>query len=129
MATLEVQNADTAALRILMIEDNDTDYLLLHRYIRKTWPAAICGRAARRAEVIDTLTQHWNLIITDYHLIDIEGSELLGTIAAKHPNTPCVILSGSILELREIDAPPNVFSRLEKGDYAGLSAALASDWQ
>jgi len=116
-------------LNVLIIEDNDTDYLLMQRYIGKLWPASVCVRAATRAEVVAVLLLQWDLIITDYHLIDIEGDELISTISEKQSLTPCLILSGSIDELRQIDLPANIFCRLEKGDYSGLMAALKGDWQ
>lgn len=129
MSTFDDKIADTTMLNVLIIEDNDTDYLLMQRYIGKLWPASVCVRAATRAEVVAVLLLQWDLIITDYHLIDIEGDELISTISEKQSLTPCLILSGSIDELRQIDVPANIFCRLEKGDYSGLMAALKGDWQ
>lgn len=114
--------------RVLIVEDNDADYLLLRRQVIKLLTPSICSRAATRAELSAALVQDWELIITDYHLPDIEREELLDTIARAHPRTPCLVLSGSAYELEKVAAPDNVFSKLEKGDLAGLRSALNSDW-
>jgi hypothetical protein len=75
-----------------------------------------------------TLPGQWDLIITDYHLLDIQESELLAMIAASQPQTRCILWSGSMYELVDIDLPSNVMCKLEKGDYAGLNQALANSW-
>lgn len=114
--------------RVLIVEDNDADYLLLRRQVVKLLAPPICSRAATRAELSTALMQDWELIITDYHLPDIERKELLDAIARAHPRTPCLVLSGSSYELEDVAAPGNVFAKLEKGDFAGLRSALNGDW-
>lgn len=113
-------------MRILIAEDNDTDAMLLQRHLRKLWPQCECTCAARRSELEPALAQSWDIIISDYHLLDIEGDELLARIAATQPNTPCLLLSGSLYEILDIDVPHNVFAKLEKGDHAALDMALAT---
>lgn len=113
-------------MRILIAEDNDTDALLLQRHLRKLWPHCEWLCAARRSELEPALAQRWDLIISDYHLLDIEGDELLARLAATQAETPCMLLSGSLYEIRDIDVPHNIFAKLEKGDYTALDAALAT---
>ena len=111
-------------LRGLIIEDNDTDYLLLERHLQKMLPTISCVRAENRAQVTAALTQPIDLIVTDYHLLDIEGNELLTTITGAQGNTPCILLSGSLYELDQVAAPHNVTAKLEKGDIPALRSAL-----
>lgn len=113
-------------MRILIAEDNETDAMLLQRHVRKFWPLCEYSCATRRSELEPALMQSWDLIISDYHLLDIEGDELLARIATMQPNTPCLLLSGSLYEIRDIDVPHNVFAKLEKGDHAALDIALGT---
>lgn len=110
--------------RVLIIEDNETDCLLLQRFLAKRWANCEIDVADRRAQLDTTLMQDWDLIISDYHLLDIEGDELLQRIQATQPATPCLLMSGSLYEIRNIPVPENVFAKLEKGDYDALDAAL-----
>ena len=114
------------APQVLIIEDNETDYLLLERQLKKYLAPSHIQRAAARDELPAALARPWDLIVTDYHLPAIEGRELLETIAAAQPATPCLLLSGSS-EAALRDAPPaNVVAVVEKGDHAALRAALAN---
>ncbi len=110
--------------RVLIIEDNETDCLLLQRFLGKRWAHCDIEVADRREQLDTTLMQHWDLIISDYHLLDIEGDELLHRIYAEQPATPCLLMSGSLYEIRDIAVPGNVFAKLEKGDYDALDDAL-----
>jgi response regulator RpfG family c-di-GMP phosphodiesterase len=114
--------------RVLVAEDHDTDFLLLNRHIKKHWPGCESARAGSRAELEVALAKSWDLIITDYHLLDIQERELLDLIAAMQPQTRCILWSGSMYELIDIDLPRNIVCKLEKGDYVGLNHALASNW-
>jgi two-component system sensor histidine kinase UhpB len=114
-------------LSVLIVEDCDTDYLLVERRLKK-WLSGVrvrCERAAARPELIAMLAQRWDLVITDYHLPDIEGAELLDAISIVQSNTPCIVMSGSAPELRAIAATKNL-EAVEKGDSQGLHAALTS---
>lgn len=108
----------------LIIEDNDTDYLLLERHLQKMLPSFSCVRAENRAQVSAALTQPLDLIVTDYHLLDIEGNELLSAIAGAQAKTPCILLSGSLYELDKVAAPGNVIAKIEKGDIPALRSAV-----
>lgn len=119
----------TAMQRILIVEDSDSDYLLLARQVGKSLHPCACVRAGNRSELVSALAQSWDLIITDFHLPDIEGQELVTTIAAARPDTPCLLLSGSMEGLDRVGVPSTVFRIMEKGDNAGLQAALLGSWR
>ncbi len=122
-------NAGYKLLNILIVEDNETDYLLLLRQVKLALIDVTCARAENRAELQQALTQDWHLIITDFHLPDIEENELLNTIAAAHAETPCIVLSGSVTNLQNIPMPANVFDCIEKGNHQALHTALTRHWQ
>lgn len=119
---------DHGTLDVLLVEDNDSDYLLLSRQIRKMLAPRRCERASNRAELQTTLSGEWGLIITDLHLPDVEEEALLDMIEASQPHTPCLILSGSSQEIDRFGVHRNVFRVIEKGQSAALQAALAGPW-
>jgi CheY-like chemotaxis protein len=114
------------AISILVVEDNDTDFLLLQRQLLKLLPSSTCKRAINRSELIELLQHPYDLIVSDYHLPDIEGENLLLLIAQSHFNTPCLLLSGSIESVTSLDTPAHVQARLQKGDTAALRAAVVA---
>lgn len=116
-------------LQVLIVEDTDTDYLLLERKVQKLLAPMACARAANRSELTALLQQPWDIIISDYHLQDIEGEALLTLIEQRHRNTPCILLSGSIDNLITLDLPDNVIARIEKGNSEALRAALLGPWR
>lgn len=115
---------DRAALRLLLIEDSDTDFLLLERKMLKSFAPAHITRAANGTELADALKYNYDLIISDFHLPGAEGEALLMTIANAHPATPCILMSGSSYELSSVWTPASVIAKLEKGDTTALRAAL-----
>ena len=56
------------SLRVLIVEDNDADYLLLRRQVVKWLASSHCSRARTRAELLAELAREWELIIADCHL-------------------------------------------------------------
>lgn len=128
MSSPESPSNTTSLPRVLVAEDHDTDFLLVNRHIRKLWPGCETGRAAGRAELTTALAQSWDLIVTDYHLIDIQEHELLELICSMQPHTRCILWSGSMYELVDAELPPNIICKLEKGDYASLVKCLEESW-
>lgn len=113
-------------LRVLIVEDNDTDFLLTQRQLKKLLSIETLARASCRAELTAALLSPLDLIVTDYHLPDIEGRDLLAAIAAAQAQTPCLVLSGSMPESERAGMPATIVAMLEKGDFEGFSAALKS---
>lgn len=128
MSPPESPSTPTSLPRVLVAEDHDTDFLLLNRHIKKQWPGCDTARAGDRAELTAALAKPWDLIITDYHLLDIQEHELLALIAATQPQTRCILWSGSMYELVDTELPPNIICKLEKGDYASLVKCLEESW-
>jgi CheY-like chemotaxis protein len=109
---------------ILIVEDCDTDHLLLERQLQKLLSSVECKRAANRNELVEMLQSPWDFIVSDYHLADIEGEDLLRLIAQSHFDTPCLLLSGSVESVTSLDTPAHVHARLQKGDNAALRSAV-----
>jgi CheY-like chemotaxis protein len=109
---------------ILIAEDCDTDYMLLEHQLKKLLLSVECERAANRRELTDLLRRRWDFIVSDYHLSDIEGEDLLSLVAQNHFDAPCLILSGLIESVPSIDALPNVRACIQKGDRAAFRNAV-----
>lgn len=125
---MDTEAGPPPTLQILIVEDTDTDYLLLERKVQKLLEPKACVRAANRRELVEFLLQPWDLIISDYHLQDIEGEALVTLIEQSHRHTPCILLSGSIDSLVTLNLPDNVFARIEKGNNVALRDALLGVW-
>jgi CheY-like chemotaxis protein len=121
---MTVEIAPTKITQLLLVEDSDTDFLLLEWHVQKMLAAIQVTRAANREELIASLQHDYDLIITDFHLPGAEGEALLTLITNAQRKTPCLLLSGSSDELNGIQTPVNVLAKIEKGDHQTLRAAL-----
>jgi len=122
MATT-ISNSEGAdpPVRILVVEDSDTDFLLLERQLLRLFSRCDLHRANRRGELLAALAENWDVVVSDGHLPDIEGAELVALIGTAA--VPCVLVSGSLSALQALTLPPG-FVALEKGDHARLRAVL-----
>ncbi|MET0377534.1 MAG: hypothetical protein ABW049_00980 [Spongiibacteraceae bacterium] len=124
MSNSQQARAKKSVINVLVVEDNDTDFLLIQRKLLKLLTPTIIDRATNRNELHVALLAARDLIVTDYHLADIEERELITAIHAAQPATPCLILSGSIDHIDARDLQENVIAVIEKGDSAALEKAL-----
>lgn len=112
-----------AIKNLLIVEDSDSDFLLTRRKMIKLLEPVSIDRARNRSELIRTLLSPRDLIVTDLNLGDIDGAELLKAIHNAQPDSPCLVLTGS-LEYATTDLPANVLGVVEKGDYYALEQVL-----
>jgi CheY-like chemotaxis protein len=83
------------ALKILLVDDHDE--------VRGTTAAVLeelghqVTEAANGAEALATLKNGesgWDLLISDYAMPELSGTELVHELRKVHPNLPCVIITG-----------------------------------
>jgi len=83
---------------ILVIEDNEADFLLVQRRLRKD---DIQGRM-QRVDNLDALEQalsdEWQVILYDYRIPGLKFGDALGLIKARRPSLPVILVSGTIDE-------------------------------
>lgn len=83
---------------ILVIEDNEADFLLVQRRLRRD---DIQGRM-QRVDNLDALEQalsdNWQVILYDYRIPGLKFGDALGLIKARRPNLPVILVSGTIDE-------------------------------
>jgi PAS domain S-box-containing protein len=87
------------ALKILVIEDVESDYLILERHIRRSTLEADLRWARNREELDAELADSaLDLVISDYKMIGLHFHEILGIIKETLPDVPVILLSGSVGE-------------------------------
>jgi two-component system, cell cycle sensor histidine kinase and response regulator CckA len=96
---------DKTRLRLLHLEDNRRDALLAADQLKYEWPACEIIQVASRQEFTAALHElPFDVIISDYTLVDFDGRVAL-TLAREHrPEVPFIFFSGTIGEERAVEA-------------------------
>ena len=87
-----------AQLKILMIEDVLTDFMLVERYLRQHTIIDECKRVSSNAELTAALTGTWHILLSDYNVPGMDIRATLLTVKSQHPELPIILVSGSIGE-------------------------------
>ncbi|MGL6073986.1 MAG: response regulator [Fimbriiglobus sp.] len=86
-------------LRILLIEDNPDDELLLRRELRKGGLTVDAERVETVEELRTALRQDsWDLVISDYCLPTCNGIDTLAVVRRMQPQLPFILISGTVGE-------------------------------
>ena len=112
-------------LKILVIEDSTSDYLLLERFLRQQDFAAEFTRVCNKAELDAALSEKWDVVLSDYSVPGMDFHATLQQIHVQWPDLPVIIVSGSLTEEMAADLlrqGPTDF--LLKGHLARLPAAI-----
>ena len=85
------------SLRVLVVEDDETDALLILREIRKCGFDPVSERVYDRASMIAALDrQGWDIVLADQSLPQFSAVEALQIVKARGLDAPFVIVSGMI---------------------------------
>lgn len=90
-------NQDDHAYRILVVEDNLADYVLVQELIAEkiVTPIIELSRTFREAKHILTATDHhFNVVILDLSLPDSQGEALIHEMISLCPTIPIIVLTG-----------------------------------
>ena len=99
----------TAITRIFIVEDDDW-YREFLQYILSLNPDHEVSAFASGREMLENMHRQPHIITVDYHLPDINGSELLTRIKEQQPDSDCIVIS----EQHSIDT---VVELLKNGAY------------
>jgi PAS domain S-box-containing protein len=92
-------------LRILHLEDNPADVVLVQDQLAHDGLAAKITVVVRREEFVRMLgVGTWDLVLADYRLPDFSGLDALKQVREKFPLMPFILLSGVIGELAAIES-------------------------
>ena len=88
--------ARTKQKQLLLVDDNSLTLLSLHAMLK------VGGNGWRVVAVPDGHTaldeierQHFDLVVTDYQMPDMNGLELLAAVRQRQPETPVIMLTGN----------------------------------
>ncbi len=90
-------------LRLLLVEDSDSDMLLLLHELRKGGFDVSYVRVDTVDDFRSVLQQDWHLVISDYSLPTMTAEDVLTVLAAERPYLPCIVMSGTIAEEAAVD--------------------------
>ena len=92
-------------LRILHLEDNPADALLVRDLLEHDGLAVEIRLAQNRAEFLAALpAASWDVLISDYKLPDFTGLDALKIVRVQFPRLPFILMSGTIGELAAIES-------------------------
>jgi len=95
----------TSTLRILHLEDDPADAMLVRDQFANDELAAEVRNVSTRAAFVEALAEGgWDLVLADYRLPDFTGLDALKLVRGKFPTVPFILMSGTIGEQAAIDS-------------------------
>jgi PAS domain S-box-containing protein len=91
-------------LRILHLEDNPADTVLVRDQLQAEGVTAEVSNVANRAAFVQALEKKWDLVIADYKLPDFTGLDALKIVREKYPALPFILMSGTLGELAAVES-------------------------
>jgi len=111
-------------LRVLHLEDNDEDHALVAIHLRRGGINADIERVDNEQDLIQALTQDWDLILSDYNLPGYSGLAALDRVRSMGKLVPFILVSGEIGEDIAVQAMRNgANDYLLKSNLARLAPA------
>lgn len=93
------------SLRVLIVEDSESDTELLLRILRDAGYDPSHERVETVAGMNAALDgREWDIVIADYTMPRFDGIEALGLVRKKRPDIPFIFVSGTIGEERAVQA-------------------------
>ena len=86
-------------LNLLLVEDSESDALLIERALRRDGLEVVCTRVDARAALEAALErQAWDAILSDYQLPGFTGFEVVHRVQARGLDCPLILVSGMLGE-------------------------------
>jgi len=113
-------------LHILIVEDNEDDYLLLVRELRRGGYDPVAERVDTPAAMRSALAQRtWDLVISDYVMPGFSGLAALAVLRESGQDLPFIVISGNIGEDIAVQAmKAGAHDYIIKGNMARLIPAI-----
>ncbi|MGB3143164.1 MAG: PAS domain S-box protein [Maribacter sp.] len=90
-------NQDTSAYKILIIEDNSGDLLLIQDYLDeyfKSYNQTAAKSFSNAKEILSSQKNHFDIILLDLSLPDLDGMNLVDAMIPLALDTPLILLTG-----------------------------------
>ena len=91
-------------LRVLFVEDNPDDVVLIARELQRAGFTVDPHRVETAEEMEQALESAWDFVIADHVLPAFSGREALRMLDERHLDLPCIIVSGRSDEQVAVDA-------------------------
>ena len=85
-------------LRVLVLEDNENDFVLLARELKRGFGEVELRRVQDPAGLGTALEEPWDLLISDWSMPHLSALEALGMLRDLDLDIPFLIVSGTIAE-------------------------------
>jgi signal transduction histidine kinase/CheY-like chemotaxis protein len=85
-------------LRLLLVEDSEADAMLVRRELRRGGFELVYRQVQTEEALRDALQQPWDVVLSDYSMPALSGQIALSIVRELSPQTPFIVLSGSIGE-------------------------------
>lgn len=93
-----------APLRLLVIEDNQADFLLLQRHLQRQGREALCTRIDSMVELESALrAQRWDAVLVDYNVPGMTVGQSLDLISSRQGDLPVILVTGALGEEKAVD--------------------------
>ncbi len=89
--------------KILVIEDNAADFLLLERYLRRHGLASVCFCVSSNTELRRALQNEWDVVLSDYNVPGMNFHSTLQSIKAHRDDLPVILVTSAIGEEAAVD--------------------------
>ncbi|MCC5865532.1 MAG: EAL domain-containing protein [Wenzhouxiangella sp.] len=86
------------AVRLLIVEDSEADYLLIQRQLRTEGMVFESLRVDHFDAVDKALEQPWDVILYDYEIPGLDFDDALPLIKSRATDTPIILVSGTVDE-------------------------------
>jgi hypothetical protein len=89
----------TPTLRLLLVEDSPLDAKLITGELKAAQLQCVCIQVEKPEDLAEQLRlSEWDLVISDYHLPQMDGLQVIGAVAATGKDIPVIVVSGTIGE-------------------------------
>ncbi len=100
LATLQKQTP----LKILVVEDNEDDFLLLSDFLKSNGVATFVKRVWCHDSLLEALKESWDIVLSDYSMPNFSGRRALDVVRQVDRDVPFVFVSGTIGEEAAVEA-------------------------
>ena len=117
-------------IRVLVVEDNEDDALLLLRTLRKSGYDPEYTRVDNAPDMREALRHPWDCVISDYSMPKFSALSALEMLRESGQDLPCFIVSGTISEDMAVAAMrAGAHDYLMKGNLQRLGPAIDRELQ
>jgi signal transduction histidine kinase len=113
------------ALRVLHVEDEENDTLLLRRHLQQNGYDVTCLRVEDADAMRAALAQPWDLVVSDFSMPQFSAPKALAVLKDMGIDIPFIIVSGTVDDEMAVDAMrAGAHDFLAKGKLARLIPAI-----